>query len=122
MEELTPDQLEILRKRLLEEQSTLVDLLNQTQDDAAPVDLDLPIGRLSRIDAIQQQKMAEATRNRYAARLKKIEAALERVENGEYGDCEECGDYISFKRLHARPEARFCIDCKEIREQEAAEG
>jgi DnaK suppressor protein len=50
---------------------------------------------------------------------KKIEAALERIENGSFGECEECSDEISLKRLIARPTAELCINCKE--EQERSE-
>lgn len=117
MEELTPDQLDTLIARLREERAELADLLARSDDDAKPVDLDLPIGRLSRIDAIQQQKMAEASRAGWTVRLREIDAALKRVDDDEYGLCEECGDFISFRRLSARPESRLCLECQEAREQ-----
>lgn len=46
-----------------------------------------------------------------------IEEALERIERGEYGYCEECEEPIAEARLKARPTAQLCIDCKEAREQ-----
>lgn len=52
--------------------------------------------------------------------LKKIDHALEKIESGTFGECEECGDDISMKRLLARPIATQCIHCKE--EQEREEG
>lgn len=51
--------------------------------------------------------------------IRKIEDALERVEKGTFGICEECGEEISEKRLMARPVTTLCIECK--REQEALE-
>ena len=51
--------------------------------------------------------------------IRKIEAALERIEDGTYGICEECEEVISEKRLKARPVTTLCIECK--REQEEYE-
>ncbi|NIS61607.1 MAG: RNA polymerase-binding protein DksA [Proteobacteria bacterium] len=58
-------------------------------------------------------------RDRERKLMIKIKAALERIEDGTFGTCEECGDKISEKRLHARPMATLCIECKH--EQEASE-
>ena len=44
--------------------------------------------------------------------IRKIEKALQDIEDGGYGICQECGDDISVKRLMARPTTRHCIDCK----------
>lgn len=49
--------------------------------------------------------------------LKSIEAALERVQSGEYGCCVECGDLINDKRLEAVPAAELCINCKDKKEK-----
>lgn len=50
--------------------------------------------------------------------IKKVNRSLEKIEKGEYGLCEECGEQISAKRLQARPTASFCIECKEEFERE----
>lgn len=50
--------------------------------------------------------------------LTKINTALERMEDGVYGECVECGDEIPEKRLRARPAAVYCISCKEEREKD----
>ena len=49
--------------------------------------------------------------------MKKIDSALERIEDGSFGECEDCGEDISMKRLLARPTAQFCISCKEEQER-----
>lgn len=79
------------------------------------VDLDLPIGRISRVDAMQQQQqaMAKAERLRMEQRLQQIEAALERVEEGEYGYCCLSGEPIGYARLRARPETPFSVVSQE---------
>lgn len=56
-------------------------------------------------------------RGRERKLLSKIEAALERVDEGEYGICDDCGEDIGIKRLEARPVTTLCIDCKTLQEQ-----
>lgn len=51
-------------------------------------------------------------RDRENKLIKKIRNALDRIENGTFGVCEECGENISIKRLKARPVTTQCIDCK----------
>lgn len=48
--------------------------------------------------------------------LKKVQTALKRMEEGTFGECQECGDHISSKRLLARPTASKCLSCKEEEE------
>jgi len=58
-------------------------------------------------------------RDRERILVKKIDKAIQKIENGDYGECEECGEQIGLKRLEARPVTDLCIKCKE--EQEARE-
>ncbi len=51
--------------------------------------------------------------------LAQIDEALERIDNGTYGDCDECGKKINIKRLASLPYAKLCLECKEIEEREA---
>ncbi len=109
-EEITVSQLEQFRERLLLEQQELV-LKVADKGRTETVDLDLPIGRLSRVDALQQQSMAKAEIRRAEMSLQQIEAALEFMEDGTYGYCKMCEEPIGFGRLNARPSAPFCIAC-----------
>ena len=62
-------------------------------------------------------------RGREGKLLEKIDHAIARIDQGEYGICVECGNEIRTKRLEARPVAKFCIDCKiEQEQQEKAQG
>ena len=56
-------------------------------------------------------------RERERRLLSKIEQALEKIEENEYGLCESCGEEIGLKRLEARPVAELCIDCKAEQER-----
>ena len=81
-------------------------------DERAPVELDqTSVGRLSRMDAMQQQAMAAAQARRRAARLAALEAALRRVDLGEFGWCEACGEAIPEGRLGIDPCVTRCVAC-----------
>lgn len=56
-------------------------------------------------------------RDRERKLLRKIDKALKRIEDDEYGYCETCGIEIGIRRLEARPTAELCIDCKQLEEQ-----
>ncbi len=112
MMELTSAQLDELRQQLLSLQQDLQRLLDESADSSKAVDLEQPIGRLSRMDALQQQAMAKANREGHQRRLKLIEAALLAHRQGRYGDCRRCEEPIGFPRLQARPESPFCLACQ----------
>ena len=69
------------------------------------------VGRLSRMDAMQQQAMARAQSAHRAAQRKRIRAALERIAEEEFGYCESCGEEIAPARLEHDPATPRCIDC-----------
>lgn len=56
-------------------------------------------------------------RERERGLLNKINGALEKIEQGSFGECEQCGEEIGLKRLEARPVAELCIDCKAEQEK-----
>ncbi len=78
----------------------------------ATVELDQQaVGRLSRMDALQNQAMAKATGARRDAERGRLLAALERLDDGEFGYCDDCGDEIAKGRLQLDPAALKCVDC-----------
>lgn len=105
-------ELERFRKIL---ENAKADLAKQSEDTAEkrkPVELDQQsIGRLSRQDALQQQAMANAQEARRGMSVRKIDAALKRIEEGEYGYCAGCGEEIALKRLEIDPTATHCAPC-----------
>jgi len=84
----------------------------ETADQRAPVELDQQsVGRLSRMDALQVQAMAQETSRRRALALRRIAAALQRIDEGEFGYCINCGEEIPHRRLELDPAAPMCVDC-----------
>lgn len=100
------------RQRLLALKAELLDLSQSAHEDRKPVELDQQsVGRLSRQDSLQVQAMAKAAEARRAQEIRRIDAALRRVEDDEYGWCAECGEAIEEKRLELDPAAPRCAHC-----------
>ncbi|NRD90992.1 molecular chaperone DnaK [Sphingopyxis sp. BSNA05] len=111
-EELSSSQRESLKNLLLERQAELKARDQEGASWRGPVELDQQsVGRLSRMDAMQQQEMAQAEARRRTSDLARIEIALNRVDDGEYGWCAECGEAIAYRRLEIDPAAHLCIAC-----------
>lgn len=101
-----------LKARLLEMKTELEALAHEHEHDSDPVELDQATqGRLSRMDALQGQAMAQEVARRREAEVKRIEAALKRIEDGGYGYCVSCDEEIQPKRLEFDPSVPNCINC-----------
>jgi len=101
-----------MKQKLVTMKNELERIADSGDDPAAVVQLDqTKVGRLSRMDALQAQAMAQASGERRAVQLREIDAALRRIEDGSYGECERCEKPINPRRLDADPTARLCIDC-----------
>ncbi len=112
----TPD-IEHFRAKLLKAREEIVGLSETRDASTATVVLDQSsVGRLSRMDALQQQAMAQSTRQRAELALRRIEAALRRCDDGSYGYCPECDEPINPRRLELDPAAPLCIACAEARD------
>ncbi|MBW1762703.1 MAG: TraR/DksA C4-type zinc finger protein [Deltaproteobacteria bacterium] len=133
MEELSEKEADTLRQQLVELVAELEHTLRASADSASPVMLDQSsVGRLSRMDAMQQQAMAKATRQKSQSRmdamqqqamakatrqksqlrLTQCKVALSSFDRNEYGLCRKCEEPIGYRRLSAKPEAPFCLECQ----------
>lgn len=112
-EPLTDEQVTELVRILEDAREGIRAQLDASREDARPVDLDKPIGRLTRVDAMQQQNMTQAGRRNLEARLQQIAGALAATLTGDYGLCVSCEEPIGYPRLYARPESRLCVRCQE---------
>jgi DnaK suppressor protein len=103
---------EAARKRL---QARLAELNEEDRlgaEGRAPVTLQQDsVGRLSRMDAMQVQAMALAAERRRAAERQRVEAALRRIDEGEWGWCLKCGEEIAEARLVHDPSVTMCVNC-----------
>jgi len=104
--------LEKFKKLLEEEKKKILRHLSDLSSSSGE-DLDLSTGDavdIASLEINQANLVKIGKREKYL--LKKIENALEKIEDGSYGECESCGEDISVARLEARPVAQLCIDCK----------
>lgn len=100
------------REKLLALRQSLETHSNDTADNRKAVALDQQsVGRLSRMDAMQQQAMAKAQEAARQRDLVRIEQALRRLDAGEYGECEVCGEKLPAGRLAIDPMAQTCVNC-----------
>ncbi|MFV1986443.1 MAG: TraR/DksA family transcriptional regulator [Gemmatimonadota bacterium] len=110
---LSVEQLAELRGELERQLVRLERSMKITEHAARPVELDqTAVGRLSRMDALQNQHLMKNLQEREEMRLAAIHEALGRLEAGTYGTCTECDESIGFDRLYVVPEAADCGRCR----------
>lgn len=99
-------------QRIRQELAETVRLIEESKEYRAPVELDQQsVGRLSRMDAMQQQAMAQNLTRRRQERKIALERALSRIRDGEFGYCDECGEPMAIRRLEIDPTFRTCVRC-----------
>lgn len=99
-------------RALLEELAVKLESRMETSGDQAdPVNLDEPIGRLSRMDAIQMQQMAKAGLSREQQQLMLARYALRIIDDEDFGNCQSCKQPIGIDRLRFQPEILLCVRC-----------
>ena len=100
------------RKRIADRLAELEQEDKTATGNRATVELDQQsVGRLSRMDALQQQAMAQATHERRQRERAQLHAALKRLDDGTYGECIDCGDDIDDRRLDLAPTVLRCMEC-----------
>ena len=108
----TAEQLAELRNDIEAELARLQRSMEVTAEALKPVELDqAAVGRLSRMDELQNQAMTRNLAEREAMKLGGLLAALRRMDNGSFGACTECGARIPFARLEVFPETATCLEC-----------
>ncbi|KTG16618.1 MULTISPECIES: TraR/DksA family transcriptional regulator [unclassified Guyparkeria] len=110
-------QRQALHDQLVERREELQDLLSGSDESTERVEIDSVCqskqSQLSRVEAQQGREMARAVRARWERELARVEGALRRMENAEYGDCFVCGEPIPFRRLQSDPSVTRCVECAE---------
>ena len=103
-----------LRQKLLRLQEEAIELAQTGDAAAAVVELDQSrVGRLSRMDAMQAQAKSQESGRRRKAMHSRIDAALKRIDSGEYGICHSCDEPINPRRLEFDPTVLLCVKCAE---------
>lgn len=108
--------LEKFKKQLLEKRDEILSEADKTLAEMTGQNTNVPDPN-DRASIESDRSFELRIRDRERKLLSKIDEALDRIEDGEYGICEECGCDINIKRLEARPVTTLCIDCKTLQEQ-----
>jgi DnaK suppressor protein len=85
--------------------------IQELKELVKPIPLDASIGRISRMDAINNKSINESALREKVQQLKKLEKALENSKNDNFGICTKCGDEIPFGRLEYMPHTTRCVKC-----------
>jgi DnaK suppressor protein len=114
MDHLTETHIAELRADLERQLVKLEKSMTVTDEALKTVELDQgAVGRLSRMDSLQNQSMAKNLRERELVSLALIQEALRRLDNGTYGVCTACGGRIVVERLFVFPESATCASCSD---------
>jgi DnaK suppressor protein len=97
----------MIEKKLEETRSTIVELRESTK----PMGLDSAIGRVSRMDYINNKSIAEGELQKAEDRVKALERWISLYDSDQFGKCSRCGQEINFNRLLLLPESTRCISC-----------
>lgn len=108
--------LEEFRLQLIQKRDEILNEAGRTLSDMTDNNVNIPDPN-DRATVESGRSFELRIRDRERKLLSKIEAALNRVDEGEFGICEDCGEEIGIKRLQARPVTTLCIDCKTVQEQ-----
>jgi DnaK suppressor protein len=113
------ERLDSFKAILLERKNALLEQANQTVNRGVTKESEHLSDYADIATVESDQTFQLRIRDRERKLLKKIDQALERIDDGTFGLCERCGEEIGEKRLKARPVTTYCIDCKtKLEEQE----
>ena len=110
--DLTPQLITSFKVRLEERLTQLQQASQRSQLSRATVDLDQSrMGRLSRMDALQMQAMEQANEMRRLEEINRIQQALVKIAEQDFGSCDICAEWITIKRLSYDPSFLICVEC-----------
>jgi DnaK suppressor protein len=105
--------LESFKKRLEERQQALRKMVSRTEEDGRVADQDTAQDIADRAASSYTKEFLFSQSNNDRQLLAMVETALQRIREGEFGACVNCGNEINAKRLEAVPWTRYCIECQE---------
>lgn len=101
----------LLKEKILKDIEKLDNKIEELKDFTQPIEPDCAIGRISRMDAINNKAVFEASLRNSLKRKSELEYALKLIDESNYGLCFKCGAHIPYDRLMIKPEVRVCVDC-----------
>ena len=109
---MTTEQLAAIEQKIHSDIISLKKRIEETEEFSEPIAPDNAIGRVSRMDAINNRSIFEASLRNNRERLKLLENSLKGLNEKDFGICRSCYQSIPIERLMVRPEIKKCADCK----------
>lgn len=100
-----------IKEKILAEINKTTSLIKEYQELTKPVAPDVSIGRISRMDAINNKSVAEAALRQAESKLAGLQRVLEKIDSPEFGFCLKCKAAIPLGRILIRPESLYCVNC-----------
>ena len=108
---MTNEEKTILKNSISRKIKRLTTEVNELKEFTKPVAPENAIGRLSRMEAINNKSVAEASLRNCEGKLKNLKQALNDIDTPDFGNCRKCKRPIPFMRLKLMPESSFCVNC-----------
>ncbi|WP_462250504.1 TraR/DksA C4-type zinc finger protein [Ekhidna sp.] len=100
-----------IKKKIEEEVYKTERLISEYKEQSKPVTLDNSIGRISRMDAINNKSITESALRQSEVKLSKLKQALDNVDKPDFGKCIKCKQQISLGRILLMPQSNKCVNC-----------
>lgn len=100
-----------IKKRILEELKKTEELILDYKESTKPISPENAIGRVSRMDAINNKSVVEAALRKAEEKLNKLKLVLDKVNDADFGLCMRCGNPIPIGRILLMPQSRKCVRC-----------
>ena len=100
-----------IKKRILEELKKTEELILDYKESTKPISPENAIGRVSRMDAINNKSVVEAALRKAEEKLNKLKLVLDKVDDADFGLCMRCGNPIPIGRILLMPQSRNCVRC-----------
>ena len=100
-----------IEQRIHNEISKTEKLIEEYKEITKPIAPDCAIGRISRMDAINNKSVAEASLRQAEEKLRNLNRVLSQIGSNDFGLCLKCGNQIPLGRILIRPESLYCIKC-----------
>ncbi len=108
---MNPEQKQAFKEALLKKKSRTEKHIEDLKELTQPIAPENAIGRVSRMDAINNKSVNEAALRKAEEELKRMIHATERIDEAEFGKCRKCGEQIPMGRLLIMPGSINCVKC-----------
>jgi DnaK suppressor protein len=108
---MNDEQKNTLRDRILDRSAEVEIRIDQLREATLPISPDKGLGRLTRLEAMQDKSVNEAALDRLRDESTRLHNALVNIMRPDFGNCQNCGQQIAIERLQALPASTLCIEC-----------